>query len=261
MSRQEPVTFEQGWQRRFRNFAELKDDDAGIAGWSANGLECRLRNFSRLWRRRDSDPMWLDAGCGAGTYCRFLAANRMRVLGVDYSLLTLQKAERRGTAGISWTLGDVTRLPVKSGAFGGALCFGVMQALAQSDLAVGELSRAVTPGGEVWIDALNAWCLPHIWERLSRAARGVPMHLRYEYPGQLRRIMRAHGLTEVRIHWVPILPQRYQRLQPLAESNIARWILRWIPLAGALFSHAFIVHARRAGREKMTQGVEEHSIR
>src|SRR5713101_1685742 len=133
MPRHEPVTFESGWQRRFRNFAESKDDDAGIAGWSPNGLACRLRNFSRLWRDGDPEGAWLDAGCGAGTYCRFLAAKNLRVLGVDYSLPTLRKAERRGSQGIVWALGDVTRLPVKTGAYSGALCFGVLQALSTSD--------------------------------------------------------------------------------------------------------------------------------
>ena len=246
MARQEPATFESGWQRRFRNFAELKDDDAGIAGWSPNGLACRLRNFSLLWRDKAPEGAWLDAGCGAGTYCRFLAAKNLRVVGVDYSLPTLCKAERRSSQGIVWALGDVTRLPLKTGAYSGALCFGVLQALSTSDAAVGELARVVRPGGEVWIDALNASCLPHVWERLSRKLRGVPMHLRYEYPSRVRQLMRAHGLVDTRVDWIPILPQRWARFQPLVESGVVRWMLRYIPLLGALFSHAFIVRGRRA---------------
>ncbi len=246
MARQEPATFESGWQRRFRNFAELKDDDAGIAGWSPNGLACRLRNFSLLWRDKAPEGAWLDAGCGAGTYCRFLAAKNLRVVGVDYSLPTLCKAERRSSPGIVWALGDVTCLPLKTGAYSGALCFGVLQALSTSDAAVGELARVVKPGGEVWIDALNASCLPHVWERLSQKLRGVPMHLRYEYPSRVRQLMRAHGLVETRVDWIPVLPQRWARFQPLVESGIVRWMLRCIPLLGALFSHAFIVRGRRA---------------
>ncbi len=244
MPRQEPATFESGWQRRFRNFAESKDDDAGIAGWSTNGLACRLRNFSRLWEGGAPGEAWLDAGCGAGTYCRFLASKDLRVLGVDYSLPTLRKAERRGSPGIVWALADVTRLPAKTGAYSGALCFGVLQALSASDAAVGELARVVKPGGEVWVDALNAWCLPHVWERISRKMRGAPMHLRYEYPGHVCRLMRAHGLVDTRLDWIPILPQRWRRFQPLVESRGARWMLKYIPLLGVLFSHAFIVRGR-----------------
>jgi|SRR5579872_425540 len=246
MPDQEPVAFERGWQKRFRGFAEAKDDDAGIAGWSANGLACRLRSFSRLWRRGAGDTVWLDAGSGAGTYSRFLVSNQVQVLALDYSLPTVQKGRKRSGPGIRWVLGDITRLPLAPGRFDGALCFGVLQALARSDDAVSELARSVKLGGEVWIDALNAWCLPQLLERLRRTGRGAPMHLRYEYPRRLRRIMRQQGLKSIRLYWIPILPQQFSRFQPLLEIAPVRWILRWVPLMGTLLSHAFIVRGRRA---------------
>jgi SAM-dependent methyltransferase len=246
MPEQGSTTFEQGWQRRFRNFAELRDDDAGIAGWSVTGLECRFRNFSRLWRRGEGAAVWLDAGCGAGTYSRFLAANGVRVLGLDYSMPTLQKAERRAAGGVSWVLGDVTHLPVRRANFDGVLCFGVLQALGDSERAVAELAQSVKPGGEVWIDALNAWCIPNLIERLSRKLRGAPAHLRYESRAGLQWIMRRQGLTDVRLEWMPILPGRWQRFQPMLEGGKVRWMLRRIPLIGAMFSHAFIIRSRRA---------------
>lgn len=39
--------------------------------------------------------LWLDIGCGAGTYTRMLASEGLRVIGIDYSLPSLVKACKR----------------------------------------------------------------------------------------------------------------------------------------------------------------------
>lgn len=239
-------SFEQRWRRRFEQFAGKSNDDAGIAGWSATGLETRLRHFSRLWRDGEPDAHWLDAGCGAGTYSRFLAGKGLRVVGLDYSFPTIAKARERGAQGIDWGVADVTCLPVKSEAFDGALCFGVMQALSGSAPAVRELARAVRPGGTVWVDALNAWCLPHLVSRVRRRLSGKPAHLRYEKPGVLRRTMLENGFVHAEVHWLPILPAGWQRFQHWLETPATRWLLRYIPPVGALLSHSFVVRAERS---------------
>src|SRR5260370_27537219 len=94
---------------------------------------------------------------------------------------TVLKAESRGWQGIVRALGDVTRLPVKTGAYNGALCFGVLQALSTSDAAVGELARVVKPGGGVWVYALNALCLPRVCGRVSPEFPGLPTHFLYQH--------------------------------------------------------------------------------
>lgn len=239
------ATFEARWRERFQSFASGADDDAGIAGWSTTGLETRLRNFAHLWHGTPAGALWLDAGCGAGTYTRFLARNGAFPLGLDYSLPTVLKAQARDVAGCVWGVADVTHLPVKAGSFHGVLCFGVTQALANAAPVVHELVSAAQPGGEVWIDGLNVWCLPHLLEKYLRRLRGKPQHERYESPECLRRLMREAGLLDVRLHWLPILPGRFQRFQWLLEINLARWFFRFVPLPGRLFSHAFVVHGRK----------------
>ena len=239
-------SFEERWRQKFEKFAEKSDDDAGIAGWSSTGLQVRLRAFARLSIAQPSGGRWLDAGCGAGTYSRFLRERGARVVGIDYSLPSLLKAAQRDQSGIPWVNADVTRLPVKRESFDGVLCLGVMQALADSRPAISELCGSVRPGGTVFVDALNAWCIPHLWDRARRRLRQVPMHLRYETPGRLWQLMRENGMTDIRCHWVPIVPARLQRVQGLLETPLFRWIFRWVPLAGRLFSHAFCVTARRA---------------
>ena len=72
------------------------------------------------------------------------------------------------------------------------------------------------------------------------------MHLRYESPRRLREMMLVDGFTDVTLHWLPILPERLQRLQWVVETRVTIWLLRNIPCLGALLSHAFVMHGHRA---------------
>jgi hypothetical protein len=62
----------------------------------------------------------------------------------------------------------------------------------------------------------------------------------------LRRLMRDCGLVNIRLHWLPILPRRWQRFQRLLETRQGRWIFRYLPGIGALFSHAVVLSGVRA---------------
>ncbi len=241
----ERAAFEQAWRKRFAKFAESNDDDAGIAGWSASGLAARLKRFARLLEGRAIRGIWLDVGCGAGTYSRLLAAAGAETVAVDYSLLALQKARQRSPAIRQWCVGDVNHLPLRRETFDGVLCFGVTQALVGSEQAVRELAGSVKAGGQIWIDGLNTWCLASFIDRLSRWLRGKPMHLRYESPRRLLSLLRDAGLVKTRIFWVPILPGRLRLLQWLVDNPVTRAVfaVAW-PLA-AFLSHAFIVYAEK----------------
>ena len=184
-------------------------------------------------------------GCGAGTYSRLLASHGLQVIGMDYSLLTLIKARERSDQVRLWCAADATRLPVRAQSFDGALCFGVMQALSQPDAALRELSATVKPEGELWIDALNIWCAPNLLRTIWRKFRGQPMHLRYDSPWVLKRLLIAQGFQSVSLYWVPILPTRWQRFQPWVEIPVFRALLHAITPLGALLSHAVVVSAKR----------------
>lgn len=237
----DPGSFEQQWRSRFTNFAASHEDDAGIAGWSPTGLEARVRRFADVWPGDRSGAVWLDAGCGAGTYVRLLRDRGVAPVGLDYSPVSVTKARERSTGVPGWMVGDATALPVKLGILDGVLCFGVTQALSSSETVVRQLTSAVKPGGQVWIDGLNSWCLPHAAERAVRRMRRRPAHVRYESPYRLRKMMVDAGLRHVRIHWLPILPRRLQRLQWLLETSSARLALKYLPGAGAFLSHSMIV--------------------
>src|SRR6266446_2035492 len=112
--------FEEEWRERFEEFATLREDDAGIAGWSLSGLETRFRFFRRLWHGAAPGSSYLDVGCGAGTYTRWLAEQGLQVIGLDYSQPTLKKARQRISPEIPLCAGDATRLPFADASFDGA---------------------------------------------------------------------------------------------------------------------------------------------
>jgi SAM-dependent methyltransferase len=243
-----PPEFERRWRSRFEDFGAQGDDDASIAGWSSTGLNARRRNFARLWQPGPRGALWLDVGCGAGTYTRFLTNGGAVAIGMDYSLPTLLKARSRSPGLDAWCLGDVNRLPVRSESLDGVLCFGVLQALERSDRALDELVRVVRPGGEVWVDALNALSLSSLLESAIRRIRRTSLHLRFESARRLREMMSDAGLENVGTYWVPIAPSSVQALQPILESPAVRAMISSVPGLGALVSHAVVLCGTRQGR-------------
>jgi len=241
--------FEERWKRRFGKYADYHDDDAGIAGWSRVGLEVRFRYFSDIWekahRASPGGQAWLDAGCGAGTYTRFLAARGCRVAGLDYSFGSIKKARARSDGQIVWFVGDVRQLPVEPASLDGVISFGVVQALSDSEELVQQLAISVADGGEVWVDALNAWCLPNLWDIVKRRLRRQTLHVRYESPWRLRRLFLTYGLTDVDVHWVLIVPARFGFLARIADSSLMRILLARVPGMGPLLCHSILVRGRK----------------
>jgi ubiquinone/menaquinone biosynthesis C-methylase UbiE len=244
--------FEKRWQTRFAEFATLRDDDAGIAGWSHSGLQTRFRFFRSLWRGAKAGATYLDVGCGAGTYSRWLANAGLRVIGVDYSHPTLTKAKQREPGRITYCAADASRLPFADASMDGVLCFGVLQAVWDSEPFVLELARVLKPGGELWIDALNASGLRAMWDLTGRRIRGKPMHLRYESSRVLMTSLRRAGFGNLSRHWLMILPARFQQFQAVAESKLAQSAVGGIPLLGAIASHSFVVRALRERQNNVT---------
>ena len=242
--------FEQRWRQRFSERGAQLDDDAGIAGWTPTGLASRVRQFDRLWTRsRPPAGHWVDIGCGAGTYTRRLHAEGHRVLGLDYSAPSLFKARARSPRDIPWLAADIQRLPLADASADGILCFGVMQALSAPAQALAEMRRVLKPGGELWVDALNARCLPTAIRERRRQRSGRPPHLRYDAPAAFRGEAIAAGLEPLALYWLPLVPGRLAALQGMLENRPARAVLQGLPPLGALLSHSFILRARRPPAE------------
>jgi hypothetical protein len=53
--------------------------------------------------------------------------------------------------------------------------------------------------------------------------------------------MRAAGFNDVRVHWILLVPGRFERLQRVLEGPVVQALFRWIPRFGAVVSHSFFV--------------------
>jgi SAM-dependent methyltransferase len=242
-------SFEARWRRRFEERARQFDDEAAVAGWSSTGLDGRFRRFRRVWTAGNPPGLWLDAGCGAGTYTRYLQHCGCETVGMDYSVPSLARARAMSECRMDWCAADVRRIPVRPGCLDGALCFGVMQALTEPGTAIRQLMNSVRPGGQVWIDGLNRWCLPTVLRESIRVIRRRPPHLRYDGPIRLRKELLRAGAGSVRIHWLPLAPGRWPWIQSVLESAITLRIFRVIPLFGLLLSHSFLLEATRSSQD------------
>lgn len=234
-------SFEKNWRKRFEKYAQEHENDAAIAGWSETGLQARLRNFKRLWDTGKSANTWLDVGCGAGTYSHYLVGRDCNVTAMDYSFPTLKKGRERVTGVKRWIVGDVTKLPLQADSYDGVICFGVIQALSESERAIEELVRVVKPGGQVWLDALNAGCIPHQFDMHKAKKTGEMTRVRYESRDHLKRIMKENGLERIKSYWVPILPARYHKYQWLVELRVSRMIFALLPFFSTLVSHGILL--------------------
>jgi SAM-dependent methyltransferase len=242
---------EAAWRYRFEEFATVRDDDAGIAGWSPSGLESRMRRFIGLWVRGKPGERWLDAGCGAGSYSRLLLERGVEVVGIDYSLPTILKARARTVRKGTYAVADVRRLPFRPGSFDGVLCFGVMQALGDTAPALQELADQSAASGRVWVDALNRWCFVYLWDT-SSGRSGPPRHLRYDSPWKIKRgLVSAAWSMSNSIDAHP--PSRWQRFS-LHSKGVPRSGFRSVPL-GLLFCHAFIVCGQKPARPVIGDGL------
>lgn len=247
-------SFEERWRSRFVQRGTHFADEAAIAGWSRAGLDARFKRFLDLWPGDAPGSLWVDAGCGAGTYARHLLDGGLRVVALDYSSPSLAKARQRAGGRGLWVAGDLGRLPLRSGVADGVLCFGVMQTLERPGPALESLFSVLRPGGVLWVDALNRWCLPNALVTLKRWLLREPQHLRYDGPRALRRQVIEAGASGVALHWLPLMPASLARGRWLLEHPALRWAFRHIPLMGLLLSHSFVLVAYRC--DSPDQGAE-----
>jgi arsenite methyltransferase len=149
----------------------------------------------------------LDVGCGPGFYVAELldqVGPTGSVVGVDASPQTLALARRRteGRGNVALHLADATALPVTDAGFDAALSVQVLEYVADLDAALGELHRALRPGGRlvVWdVDWATVSWHSDDPERMRRVLAAWDGHLADpSLPRTLTAALRAAGFTEVR---------------------------------------------------------------
>lgn len=125
-------------------------------------FRARLRVIEECMRGREIRGAWLDAGCGAGTLSRWLAAKGCDVLGLDASPEMLEAAmhqaakdahaERLHFRGVE----TIERLPLDSGKFDGILASSVLEYVRDPAACVREFFRVLKPCGVLLVSVPNA---------------------------------------------------------------------------------------------------------
>jgi arsenite methyltransferase len=149
----------------------------------------------------------LDVGCGPGYYCVELLEDvgpSGSIVGVDSSAAMLALAARRcaGYDNVELREGDATAVPVEDASFDAALSVQVQEYVGDIATGLGELHRALRPGGRVLVFDVD-WATLSIHsgddERTDRVLRAWDEHLTHpSLPRTLAPRLRAAGFEDVR---------------------------------------------------------------
>jgi SAM-dependent methyltransferase len=107
--------------------------------------EHRLSMIVREVRRLPTGARILDGAVGLGQLAQRLADEKYRVIGIDFSLEAALHVRR--TVGLPAVVGDLTRLPFRSGAFDGATTGETLEHLDDDAAAAREIGRVIRSGG------------------------------------------------------------------------------------------------------------------
>jgi glycosyltransferase involved in cell wall biosynthesis/SAM-dependent methyltransferase len=272
--------FEHAWRRRFERAAQKHATDHAVSGWSEEGLRRRLATFQAAFRQDPPTPgvRVLDLGCGAGAYSAWLAEQGYRVIALDYSMATLERAalrirnsvcrmpndntqrkpadrvrrERDGRGGTPpqtlnpkphFLAGEAYALPLAAASLDAVVCVGVLQTLDAPRRCLAEIRRVLAPGGRLFISALNPHDLASTASRALRPRRAGYEDLRRHDLSLLRRWLREAGFQADRVHPVYLMPDRLAGLSRRIERRGGYRALARFGTAPLHVAHAVLVTA------------------
>jgi len=218
--------FERQWQSRFEKFATRHRADHLVSGWSAAGLRRRLAIFEALLDQGivGAGAQVLELGCGAGTYVRLIAKRGHPVVGLDYSLPSLDRAAAADVSRVGrYVAGDASRLPFQDRSFKAVTCIGVFQTLEKPGSALAEIARVLEPDGVAMVEVLNPWNPLAAARRLSAYFRRQPTRLHYSSPRAVERTMLSRGIRPIRRVSILLPPRSLPRLE---RTLGRRWLIR-----------------------------------
>lgn len=137
----------------------------------------------------------LDVGCGAGATARDLSSHGT-VFACDVSEQALAFCRQRGLAALS--LGDLQRLPFRTGSVECVVALDVVEHVSDDEQALGEIARVLAPNGVL---VLSTPAYPLLWSGHDVALH----HFRRYRRRQLRRLVERSGLEIVRLSYAVFL--------------------------------------------------------
>ena len=149
----------------------------------------------------------LDVGCGGGLLSEQFSAIGCAVTGVDRSVPTLQAARAHASQSgldIRYLHGSAENLPVETGAYDVVCCCDVLEHVDDVDEVLGEIARALKPGGIFFFDTINrslrSWLIAIKLAQDFPLTRLIPrdVHVWHKFirPAELSALLDKHGLAQ-----------------------------------------------------------------
>jgi len=144
------------WRNRMRSRSEEFDQAyrLPITFWGDARIPREVTELARGHRGASV----IELGCGIGRCCRFMARLGLKVTGIDFSRVAIERATRRSTGDPvrpSYRVGDVTGLGNIGGPFDLSLDVGCFHCLdeAEREKYAAEVFRVLKPGGThlLWV--------------------------------------------------------------------------------------------------------------
>lgn len=152
--------------------------------------------------RRYARGRVLDAGCGEGAMCRWLAVQcpDSRVVGADFSYTGVKAALREGPHDLVYLLANLKELCFRDDAFDFIVCQSVLEHLLRYRFALKEFFRILRPGGHLLIRVSNH--RPAGWRFLAGyvfgTTRAIPLVPTFsQRPGNLSDTMTNFDVVEI----------------------------------------------------------------
>lgn len=135
----------------------------------------------------------LDVGCGSGRYVRELSARGARAIGVDLSAAMLARARDISPRIVR---GHVCALPIDTMSIDVAVCALVLGDVPHLELALGEMSRVLRPGGVVVYSVVHPVGATAGWSRTFEAGgRQLAINSYWHSEAEHRRACAVAGLS------------------------------------------------------------------
>ena len=179
-------------RKGYNKIAEIYDKQRKI--YQSKGLLLRFLKYI------PKNSFVLDLGCGAGTpVTKFLADNKCKVLGIDFSDGMLKLA-RKNVKKAKFIKMDITKMKFKENSFDGAVSFYALIHVPreQHESIYKNLHKIIKPDGIIMFNA----CGTLTWEETARDYLGVPMHWSFYSPKITLKMIKDVGFE---ILWSKVL--------------------------------------------------------